>query len=235
MIEAEWWDYETADEMGAAVSSDIQFIIERAVAARGHALIVVPGGNTPVPVFAAMAKVKRDWSKVTLLPTDERLVPADSSLSNASMIAKAFAGTQARVIHLAQGVDLADYKQAGRTADAAVADLPWPPDLVVLGMGADGHTASIFPGPDLKIALDAPVARRVVGTMPDPLPSEAPVARLTLTAPTILSAGALMMVISGDQKREVLEAAIEQGQGSRYPIGRVLANSEIPIDIHWHP
>jgi len=235
MIEAEWWDYDSAAEMGAAVSSDIQFIIERAVKDRGHALIVVPGGSTPAPVFAAMAKVKRDWSKVTLLPTDERLVSADSPLSNASMIAAAFAKTEARVIRLAHGVDAADYKQAGRTADASVADLPWPPDLVVLGMGADGHTASIFPGPDLKIALDAPVARRIVGTMPDPLPAEAPVARLTLTAPTILSARALMMIIAGDAKREVLEAAIEQGQGSQYPIGRVLAESETPIDVHWHP
>ncbi len=235
MIEAEWWDYDTAEEMGAAVSSDIQFIIERAIGARGAALIVVPGGNTPAPVFAAMAKVKRDWSKVTLLPTDERLVAPESPLSNASMIAKAFAKTDARVVRLAQGVDLADYKQAGRTADAAIADLPWPPDLAILGMGTDGHTASIFPGPDLKIALDAPVSRRVVGTMPDPLPPEAPVPRLTLTRPTILSAAALMMVISGAMKREVLEAALEQGQGSAYPIGRVLADSETPIDIHWHP
>ncbi len=235
MIEAEWWEYDTPTEMGAAVASDVQFIIERAIAAKGHALIVVPGGSTPGPMFAALAKAKLDWSKVTLLPGDERLAPADSPLSNATAIANAFAKTAATVIHPAEGVDLADYKAAGRTADAAIADLPWPPDLVMLGMGADGHTASIFPGPDLKIALDAPVVRRFVGTMPDPLPAEAPVARLTLTRPAILSASALMLLISGDKKREVLEAAIEQGQGSAYPIGRVLADSETPIDIHWHP
>ena len=153
MIEAEWWDYETAAEMGPAVAADVAFIIERAIAARGKALIAVPGGSTPAPVFAALAKTKLDWSKVTLVPGDERLAPAGSPLLNHASIAKAFAKTGATVIDLIEGVDLDDYKKAGRDADARVAALGWPCDLVWLGMGADGHTASIFPGPDLAIAL----------------------------------------------------------------------------------
>lgn len=233
MIEAEWWDYESAAEMGAAVAGDVAFVIERALADRRRALIVVPGGSTPAPALAALAKFKLDWAKVTILPGDERLAAAGSPLLNGAAIAKAFAGTAATVVQLWAGGEAADYKQAGREADARIADLPWPPDLVWLGMGGDGHTASIFPGPDLKIALDAPVARRVVGALPDPLPPEAPVPRITLTRPAILSARALLMTISGDAKREVLEDAIERGQGSQYPIGRVLADAEQPIDIHW--
>jgi 6-phosphogluconolactonase len=102
-------------------------------------------------------------------------------------------------------------------------------------MGADGHTASIFPGADFQAALDAPKARRAIGVMPDPLPSDAPVARVTLTRAAILSARTVLITITGQQKREVLEQAIADGQSSKLPIGRVLAEAEQPIDIHWCP
>ena len=236
MIEAEWWDYDSPAEMGPAVAGDVAFIIERAIASRGAALIVVPGGSTPGPAFAALAKAKLDWEKVTILPGDERLADPEGALSNGAAIAKAFAKTAATVICPVEAADLAlDYKAAGRAADARAASLAWPPDLVWLGMGADGHTASIFTGGDLAIALDAPVARRFVGVTPDPLPAEAPVARVTLTRPAILSARALMMTVSGDAKRELLEHEIEQGPSARTPVGRVLADAETPIDIHWCP
>jgi 6-phosphogluconolactonase len=102
-------------------------------------------------------------------------------------------------------------------------------------MGKDGHTASIFPGPDLQAALDAPKARRAIGVMPDPLPAEAPVPRVTLTRSAILSARTILITITGEEKRTVLEQAIADGQSSKLPIGRVLAEVEQPIDIHWAP
>jgi 6-phosphogluconolactonase len=122
---------------------------------------------------------------------------------------------------------------AGNSADARLQDLQFPPDLVWLGMGEDGHTASIFSGPDLQDALDAPKARRAVGVMPDPLPPEAPVPRVTLTRAAILSARTILITITGDAKRATLEKAIADGQSSQVPIGRVLAEAEQPIDIHW--
>jgi 6-phosphogluconolactonase len=100
-------------------------------------------------------------------------------------------------------------------------------------MGEDGHTASIFPGPDLQDALDAPKARRAVGVMPDPMPEGAAAPRVTLTRAAILSARTLLITITGDQKREMLEKAIADGQSSKLPIGRVLAELDQPIDIHW--
>lgn len=233
MIEAEWWDYDDKAELAAAVAGDIGFIIESALDARGDALIALSGGSTPVKAYEALAKQKLDWKRVTIVPVDDRLVKVDDPHSNVGMLARIFLPKGARVMPL--GADNPDYKTAGNAADARLQDLKWPPDLVLLGMGADGHAASIFPGPDLEEALNAPKARRAIGVMPDPLPKDAPYPRVTFTRAAILSARALMVMITGDDKRRVLEGAIADGAGSKLPVGRILAEVEQPIDIHWAP
>jgi 6-phosphogluconolactonase len=234
MIEAEWWEYDSLDELADAMAGDVSFIIESAVDARDASLIAVPGGKTGPAVYRKLAKQKLPWKKVTIIPTDDRLVAVDSELSNVRELARAFLPLGARVVPLTSEA-ANDYKLAGSAADARLQDLPWPPDLVWLGMGADGHTASIFAGPDLQAALDAPKARRAIGVLPDPLPAEAEVARVTLTRAAILSARTILITITGAEKRALLEQAIADGQSSKLPIGRVLAEAEQPIDIHWAP
>jgi 6-phosphogluconolactonase len=234
MIEAEWWEYDSLDELADAVAGDVGFIVESAVDARDASLIAVPGGRTGPAIYRRIAQQKLPWKKVTIIPTDDRLVAVDSELSNVREIARAFLPLGARVIPLtSEAAD--DYRLAGNAADARLQDLPWPPDLVWLGMGADGHTASIFPSADLQGALDAPKARRAIGLLPEPLPAEAPVARVTLTRAAILSGRTIIVTITGQEKRELLEEAIADGQSSKVPIGRVLAEVDQPIDIHWCP
>jgi len=233
MIEAEWWEYDSAEEMADAVAGDVGFIVESALDARDSALIALPGGATPLPIYPKIAARQLPWKRVTIIPTDDRIAPIDSDLSNIRAIAQTFLATGARVFPIATTID--DYRLAGGAADARLQDLSWPPDLVWLGMGKDGHTASIFPGPDLQDALDAPKSRRAVGVMPDPMPEDAPVPRVTLTRASILSARTLLITITGDEKKALLEQAIKDGQGSKLPIGRVLAEAEQPIDIHWSP
>lgn len=232
MIEAEWWDYDDADELADAVAGDVGFIIESALDARGQALIALPGGKTPVPIYEKLARAKIDWKRVTIIPTDDRLVPMTDPLSNAAMIAKAFLPRGARVLPITTD-KAADHHMAGKAADARLQELHWPPDLVWLGVGGDGHTASIFAGPDLDEALNGPRARRAVGVLPDPMPAEAPVARVTLTKAAIISARTLMLVVTGADKRTLLERAIKDGASSALPIGRVLADADQAIDIHW--
>jgi 6-phosphogluconolactonase len=231
MIEAEWWEYDDAGELAEAVAGDVGFIIESALDARGQALIALPGGKTPIKAYEKLAKAKLKWKNVVIVPTDDRLVAIDSPLSNVAMLARIFLPLGARVMPIGSTND--DVKAAGKAADARLQDLHWPPDLVLLGMGADGHTASIFPGADFDEALNGPKARRAIGVTPDPLPTDAPVPRVTLTKAAILSARSLAIMITGQDKRDVLEQAIEQGASANTPIGRVLADCELPIDIHW--
>jgi 6-phosphogluconolactonase len=229
MIEAEWWDYENADELAEQLAGDVGFIIESALDARGDCLLVLPGGKSPIPVFERLKTQKFPWKRVTIVPGDDRLVGIEDELSNARLLASHFMPLGARVVPIASanlGV-----RQAGEAADARLSDLKWPPDLVWLGMGTNGHTASIFHGPDYDEALSSP--KKAIGLTPDPLPPEAPVARVTLTRSAILAARSIFITIDGDEKKRVLEEALEQGAKSDWPIGRVLADAEQSIDIHW--
>ena len=234
MTEIEWWEYDDAGELADAVAGDVQFVIESALDARGSAVIALAGGKTPFPAYEKLAQAKLDWKKVTIIPTDERVVPLGDPLSNVTALAKIFLPKGARVMPIVPQA-VPDYKAAGRSADALMQDLHWPLDFCLLGVGGDGHTASIFPGPDFDEALNGPKERRALGVMPEPLPAEAPVARVTLSRASIATAKALMIAVTGDAKRKVLEQAIKQGPSSAYPIGRVLADVELPIDIHWAP
>jgi 6-phosphogluconolactonase len=234
MDELEWWEFDTPAEMAEQVSGDIGFVIESAIQAHGSARVALPGGQTPDLIYKAMLKNKViDWSKVTIVPTDDRLVGADDPLSNYRKLSGFFTPKGATVIQLVDESALGDTQQAGRLADARLAAIDWPLDLVCLGMGPDGHTASIFNGPDLDRALAGPKERRAVGVRPQPMPAEAAVERVTLTGAAFSSARAVMIVISGDEKRQVLERAIEEGPLSSKPIGRVIANLDAAIDIFW--
>lgn len=234
MDELEWWEFDTPAEMAEQAAGDIGFVIESAIEAHKGARIALPGGRTPELLFKALLKNKAiDWSKVTIVPTDDRLVPLGDPLSNYAKLEAAFGPAGAEVVSLVDEAALGDHAEAGRLADQRLALLNWPLDLVCLGMGADGHSASIFPGPDLERALSGPRERRAVGVRPDPLPPEAPVERVTLTAAAITSARAVMIMISGAEKRRLLERAIQEGPLSNAPIGRLIAELDTAIDIYW--
>jgi 6-phosphogluconolactonase len=232
MIEAEWHDYATGGELAVAVAEHIQRVISDALETRGEALIAIPGGRSPIPIFECLAELDVVWANVTIIPTDDRLVVSHSPLSNYARISRYFVPKGAQVVPIV--VDGAtDCKTAGSLADARLAELRWPPDLVWLGMGTDGHIASVFPGPDLEDALDGPTARRALGVMPHPLPADAPVARVTLSGPAILSARSLLLTISGPEKRAVVNRALREGAFSSTPVGRVLADAKVPLNICW--
>ncbi len=231
MIDAEWWDYDDEAEWAEAVAGDIAFLIEQALEARGRAFIALPGGDSPWPALEKLAKAKIEWADVTIIPTDERLVPPTDPRSNVGRLARLFLPLKARVVPLAAGET--DATAAGRAADTRLADLDWPLDLALLGVGEDGHIASIFPGPDYDAAMNGPNARRALGVHPDPMPAAMPVDRVTLTRAALASARVVTLLLRGKAKRTMLEGAIKGGASSPLPVGRLLSELEMDIDIHW--
>lgn len=226
MIEAEFWDYESVEALAEAVAGDIAFIAESAVEARDAALIALPG-DAPEAVLAAFAKAKLEWKKIAIIATDDRLVAVDQPDSRARALAMRFLPLGARVVPF--GTPNADVTLAGNAADARLQDLPWPPDLVWLTVGAAGEVAGLTDSPDLQNALDAPKARRAIGLTP----SNGDEPRVTLTRAAILSARTLLLSVEGEARKDLLEGAIADGQSSKLPVGRLLAEAEQPIDIHW--
>ncbi|MDT9597897.1 6-phosphogluconolactonase [Sphingosinicella rhizophila] len=234
MDEIEWWEFDSPAEMAEQVAGDIGFVIESAIEAHDGARIALPGATIPDEVYAALAKRSDlDWSKVTILPVADRLVALDDAASTFSKLDGIFGSKGAKLVSLVDESALGDYREAGRLADARLALIDWPLDLVCLGVDDDGHTAGLLPGPDFDRAVAGPRERRAVGVRPDPMPNDNPGERITLTAAAISSARAVMIVLAGTQRRERLEQAIKEGPLSSLAIGRVIGELDAAIDIFW--
>lgn len=204
--------------------------LRSAVSARGEALIAVSGGSTPKLFFEKLSQEEPGWEHVTICLVDERFVPPEDERSNHRLVAthllKNKAG-RARFVPLYQNV--ADVDAAAALAAGRIDALPRPFDVVVLGMGNDGHTASFFPdGNHLAAAID-PAAIRSVVSMQAPDAAEA---RLTLTLPHIVSAGLLLLHIEGAEKRDTLGRARRCGKAEDMPIRAVLDQAG-PLDVYW--
>jgi 6-phosphogluconolactonase len=234
MDEIEWWEFDTAKEMAAQAAGDIGFVIESAIEAHKGARLALPGGTAADLICAQLARSTAiDWPSVTIMPTDDRLVPLGDPLSHYRRLEGFFAARGTNLVSLVDEAALGDRQEAGRLADARLSLVGWPLDLACLGIGVDGHTAGIFPGPDLDRAVAGPRERRAVGVRPDPAPEDGAADRVTLTAAALASARAIMIVVAGAEQRRVLEQAIKEGPLATAPIGRVLAAVDAPIDIFW--
>jgi 6-phosphogluconolactonase len=228
MDEIEWWEFDSTKELAEQAAGDIGFVIESAIEAHGDARLAFPGEDGVAPVFSALAKAKGfDWSKVSLVPTADRLVPPAGEQSVHRRLEGWFGAKGAEILSLVDESALADPVEAARLADARLSLLRWPLDLVCLGMDAEGGTAGARAGADLDRVLNAPRDRRAAGLRG----TEGNM--VTLTGPALTTARTVMIVIAGAGKRALLEQAIREGPLSSRPIGRLLATIDSPVDIFW--
>jgi len=188
-----------------------------AVAARIEAELGMPGpkrfaftgGSTPAKVFALLGTRDLDWSQVTIALTDDRRVPDDHPASNFGKLHAALGTSGARFERLAEGASVAPF------------------DLVWLGMGEDGHIASLFPHMRAEIRPGA----CVIATTPIPLPPEAPFGRLTLNHRALVATKAIILVITGAGKRALVERVLAGDDD--YPVAQILRGNGPPVTIYW--
>ena len=225
-----------AATLAPTLAADIAQRLRDAVAARGHALLAVSGGKSPVPLLQQLSQQALPWAQVTVLLVDERCVPPDHADSNSALVRQHLLQGQAAAARWLPFFDTlpcfdADTGLPALTAAAnrRLQGLPWPLDVAVLGMGEDGHTASLFPqAPGLEAALSGtePVAWTRPGT--------APHARLTLTLPTLLAARCLVLPLQGPAKQAVFERACA-APSAELPISLVIHHAPTPVHLWTAP
>lgn len=230
-----WHEHPDIDALAARVATQLHAACIEAIAARGRAVLALAGGRTPLPLYQRLAACALPWSQVTLLATDERCVPHDHPACNWREITAAFAaasGVRSEPLTAPDG----DPQRSQTIARAALARYPEPFAAVVLGMGLDAHTASLFPGaPQLDVALDPASTLAACRIDPQPLPAEAPYPRITLTAARLLRTHALHLVITGAHKRDVLQRAIASADPQWHPVAAFLHAPHARVDLHWSP
>ncbi len=188
-----------------AVADHVAAIIKKP----GDHWLAVPGGQTPLPVFDNLSRRSLPWSTVSLMLTDDRIVPVTHPASNQGKLEAAFDATAAHIAKLETEMLLPVF------------------DLVWLGMGTDGHIASLFP----NMCLESEGRAAVLHTRPDPMPPEAPFERLSLNIAALTQAREIMLVVRGPEKKAVLEAAIA-GENN-LPVAQLIKAGRCPITIFW--
>ena len=193
--------------------------------------LVVSGGSTPGPCFEQLSSESLEWSRVTIVPSDERWVPASDPDSNEGLIRRQLlqgqAG-QAKVLSLfRKGIKA---EQAPRVIEQDLRTLQRPFSASLLGMGEDGHFASMFPDfMGLPQALDPGGKAQCVMVQTAGSPHQ----RISLTLSALLDSVAIVLLIFGESKRAVFESANAGGSG--YPVESLLSHTTCPLTVIWSP
>lgn len=222
-------EFASRADLARALADRVAERLSEAVARRGRALLAVSGGSTPAMFFHELSGRDVEWSRVTVTLVDERFVDHDQPRSNAGLVMRSLlTGNAAAATFVPLFRDLPDVEAAADSAWRELRNLAWPLDVAILGMGADGHTASFFPDAENLAELTDPAGDRLL------LPVHAPSGmepRLTLTLPVIVAAGLLVLHIEGEEKRSVLEKALDGDR--KLPVGAVLRAAPTPVQIYW--
>lgn len=219
-------DARSVEEHTTHLATRIATALQDAIRRNGRAVLALSGGRSPEPVLKRLNRAELDWQKVIITLADERWVPEDHPESNGGMVRRCLQD----VMRLARWEPMyrgdspeKDAEEYGRILESLL-----PLDVLVLGMGADGHTASLFPGiDDLEASLssEAPVLCRAIAATEDRLP------RVTMTGKALNQAEIRLLQINGLQKRQTLTDAFSASPAQR-PIAAFL---QPPMDIYYSP
>jgi 6-phosphogluconolactonase len=214
--------FQSGEDLGRTAAAAVADLLGEAIAARGRASLVATGGRSPGEVYDALARLALAWDRVTVTLSDERCVDPAAPEANARLVReRLLVGKAAAARFLPLWPD----------PDEAELGTLLPFDAVLLGMGEDGHIASLIPGdPGLAAALD-PAGARLVVPVPAGLGSP-PLPRVSLTVAALTNARAIFLLVAGEAKRAVVERA---AGCEDLPVRRILAQDRVPVRVLWRP
>ncbi len=230
-----WQENKHADRetMAAALADALAAVIHDALDHGAETMLALAGGTTPLPAYRRLAAMALPWARIRLVPTDDRWVAVTHPASNAGALKTAFAATAATIESLVPPAPnaLPDTAYARRR----LAGLGGPFGAVLLGMGNDGHIASLFPGVPAA-ALDPDDPTPAIALIPEPLPPQAPYPRISLTLGRLLDTHRLLLAVTGTDKLKVLQRAMApDSETPDLPIGALLHAPAPAVEIHWSP
>ena len=206
--------FESREDAARELALDLSKGLAEAVQARQSACFVASGGGSPEDTYKRLGSFGLPWSRIRVLPSDERRVPADSPRNNLGMIRRSL-GVDAQFMELTEATSI---------------DELLPFDVVLLGMGEDGHTASLFPtDPDIEAAL---ASSANIHTCSIPGLEEA---RISLTPRALLDSRMIYLLIFGASKRDCYELAHSPGSVADCPVRILSQGAQVPVQVFWAP
>ncbi len=218
-------------QLDTQLANTVADLLTQAIKAKGKASIAVSGGSTPKGFFHALSNKSLAWDKITITLADERWVALDDEASNTRLVFENLLQNKAinaKFFHLKQGDDLNEENL--HSLDVAANSVILPFDVLILGMGEDGHTASLFPCSEQiaqALALNNPNALMKV------VPKTAPHERITFTLACLLKSKSIFLHLAGASKKRVLEVALNGTDEKVMPIRAFLQHSHINTHVFW--
>ncbi|MBL4822233.1 MAG: 6-phosphogluconolactonase [Colwellia sp.] len=224
-------NFDTREQLDLALADKVSEILQQAIALKGKASIAVSGGSTPKGFFKVLSNKDIDWKKVTITLADERWVDINSDASNTRLVHENLLqnkASAAKFFHLKQGEELSEEILADLNIAANNALLPL--DVLILGMGEDGHTASLFPcSAQIKQALDSNNKNALMAVEPTTAPHQ----RITFSFASLSQSKNIFLHLCGDNKKQVLAKALNGDDVFDMPIRKFLQTDNIDTQVYW--
>jgi 6-phosphogluconolactonase len=223
-------NFKTRDDLDYALASKVASELIEAISLNGKASIALSGGSTPKGFFNKLSQIDLAWDKVTVTLADERWVEFESDASNTRLVHESLLQNKAEkatFFHLKRG-ELSSQTLEVLNAEAKEQLLPF--DVLILGMGEDGHTASLFPcSEQIEKGLD----RANPDSLMKVVPTTAPNDRITFTFSHLIQSKNIILHVCGDNKKVVLDKAVEGSDEFEMPIRAFLHNKNIKTQVFW--